>query len=176
MHTHQTYTCTHIHAHTHAHTHAHMYHTHTQVLAVFINSTDFEAVCVPVTMTALEVLELHDISQRLDLSGIVNRGLFLKSSREEHMFDSNECPCEALFFINDAGAVVRIDEGLQSIMRGRGEGIRGEERGLGGVGGIRGAWVGRDRSLRNGEGESLMNGCLSAISFCALSVLPFALM
>lgn len=78
---------------------------------VFFNGSAFESLCVPITITSVEVLEHRDIATQLDFHGIGNKGLFLKSSREEHMFDSNECPCEALFFIDDAGSVVRISEG-----------------------------------------------------------------
>ena len=40
---------------------------------------------------------------RLDLIGVTNRGLFLKSDAEELLFTDVECPCDVLFDTDDSG-------------------------------------------------------------------------
>ena len=116
-----------------------------QVLVVFFNSSDFEPICVPISMTTLDILEHHDIATRLDMYGTVNRGLFLKTTKEEHMFDSNECPCEAIFFINDGGCVVRKVSSYLAIIGGRWGG---------GGGAISDDSRGKGRRDRGGRGNS----------------------
>ena len=64
---------------------------------------------VPTSITASDVLQHHDVAAKVDLLGIANPGLFLKS-REESLFDSNECPCDALFAVID-GKIERQSTG-----------------------------------------------------------------
>ena len=67
----------------------------------------FESIPVSSNITAAELIGHHDISVQLDISGITNRGLFLKSSDEEQLFSTSECPCEVLFGVDDNGKIVR---------------------------------------------------------------------
>eukprot|EP00731_Ephydatia_muelleri_P017763 Em0010g861a len=74
-----------------------------RILVTFFNKksdTSFECIVVPTSITASDVLQHHDVAAKVDLLGIANPGLFLKS-REESLFDSNECPCDALFAVID---------------------------------------------------------------------------
>ena len=73
------------------------------------NDDAFECIVVPTSITACDVLEHHDIATKIGLLGIVNPGLFLKS-KEDSLFDSNECPCEALFAVID-GKIERQSNG-----------------------------------------------------------------
>ena len=50
------------------------------------------------------------MATKIGLLGIVNPGLFLKS-KEDSLFDSNECPCEALFAVLD-GKIERLGTGM----------------------------------------------------------------
>ena len=59
-------------------------------------------------------MEHHDISVQLDLNGITNRGLFLKSETEELMFTAMECPCEVLFEVDENKNLVRLPVGKGS--------------------------------------------------------------
>ena len=67
----------------------------------------FEPIPVSSNITAAELIGHHDISVLLDISGITNRGLFLKSDEEEQLFNSSECPCEVMFGVDDNGRIVR---------------------------------------------------------------------
>ena len=62
---------------------------------------------VTVTTCAGKILDNHDISVQIDVQGLTNCGLFLKTDMEEEMFDSSECPCELLFEDDLSGAPVR---------------------------------------------------------------------
>jgi len=59
------------------------------------------------TTSAGKILDHHDISVQIDVQGLTNCGLFLKTDGEEEMFDSSECPCELLFEEDSSGAPVR---------------------------------------------------------------------
>ena len=65
---------------------------------------------MPTSITANDVLEHHDVATKIGLLGIVNPGLFLKSKKDS-LFDSNECPCDALFAVLD-GKIERLGTGM----------------------------------------------------------------
>ena len=59
------------------------------------------------SITATQIIEHHDISVALDINGVTNRGLFLKSDTEELMFTGTECPCDVLFEVDESNNLVR---------------------------------------------------------------------
>ncbi len=73
---------------------------------------EFDSFVFPATVTTREVIEDRDVSVALDLRGITNRGLFLKSDEEERIFGRAECPCEVLFQVDASGKVTRMPEGV----------------------------------------------------------------
>jgi len=73
----------------------------------FARSQQFECMPVSSNITAKEVIEHHLLSVQLDISGVTNRGLFLKSDEEEQLFNSTECPCEVLFGVDENGMIMR---------------------------------------------------------------------
>ena len=56
---------------------------------------------------ASRILEHRDISVLMDMEGIANCGLFLKTDMGEEMFDASECQCDLLFDQDLSGAPVR---------------------------------------------------------------------
>ena len=110
------------HTHTHTHTHTHQIYTrthtkHTQVLVVFYNRRqNFEIITVPSYASASDIIEDRDLSVQLDISGIANRALFLKSQDEEHIFTNTESPCDVLFEVDEEGVLVRRPVGRCTTM------------------------------------------------------------
>ena len=97
----------HTHSHTLTHTLTHT-HTHTQVLVIFFSRTkEFESIVVHSHITVHNVIKHQDIVVQLDLQGVTNRGLFLKTPEEETLFSNTECPCEVLFETDHKGVLKR---------------------------------------------------------------------
>lgn len=80
---------------------------------MFVGKKDFECIVVNSNITASEVMEHHDISVQLDLNGVTNRGLFLKSDTEELMFTGAECPCDVLFELDENKDLIRQPVGKE---------------------------------------------------------------
>ena len=68
---------------------------------------DFEVVTVPSYATASDILNDRDLKVQLDISGIDNTGLFLKTREDEHMFTNLESPCDVLFELDEDGVLRR---------------------------------------------------------------------
>ena len=86
-----------------------------QVLVVFYNRhQNFEVVTVPSYATALDILNDRDLKVQLDISGIDNTGLFLKTRDDEHMFTNLESPCDVLFELDLDGVLRRQPVGTHT--------------------------------------------------------------
>ena len=81
------------------------------MLSIFISKKDYECIVVGAGISAMQIIEHRDISVQLDLNGVTNRGLFLKTSTEECMFTGTECPCDVLFDEDEDRNLVRQDVG-----------------------------------------------------------------
>ena len=87
-----------------------------QLLVVFYNRhQDFEIVTVPSYASASDILDDRDLSVQLDISGIANRGLFLKTQDDEHMFMNLESPCDVLFEVDEDSVLRRRPMGMPEI-------------------------------------------------------------
>ena len=86
-----------------------------QVLVVFYNRhQNFEVVTVPSYATASDILNDRDLKVQLDISGIDNTGLFLKTRDDEHMFTNLESPCDVLFELDLDGVLRRQPVGTHT--------------------------------------------------------------
>jgi hypothetical protein len=86
---------------------------------VFYNRhQSFEVVTVPSYATASDILNDRDLKVQLDISGIDNTGLFLKTRDDEHMFTNLESPCDVLFELDLDGILRRQPVGTQICMHG----------------------------------------------------------
>ena len=86
-----------------------------QVLVVFYNRhQNFEVVTVPSYATASDILNDRDLKVQLDISGIDNTGLFLKTRDDEHMFTNLESPCDVLFELDLDGVLRRQPVGMHT--------------------------------------------------------------
>ncbi len=75
-----------------------------QVLPIFVNKKDYKCIVVSAGITASQIIEHPDISKQLDLNGVTNSGLFLKSDQSEELFTGAECPCDVLFLFTEDGS------------------------------------------------------------------------
>ena len=69
-----------------------------QLLVMYIdNLKDFECIYVSTHATDTEIIQHREISVKLDMTGVGNRGLFLKLRDSEQPFGLGESPCDVLF-------------------------------------------------------------------------------
>lgn len=83
-----------------------------RLLVVFLGGLkEFESIFVSHHATASDVIEHEAIRLRLDVTGVANRGLFLKSQDNEQPFGVGESPCDALFAQETSGGLRRLSVG-----------------------------------------------------------------
>ncbi len=61
--------------------------------------------------TDTEIIQHREISVKLDMTGVGNRGLFLKLRDSEQPFGLGESPCDVLFEMNINGELRRLPVG-----------------------------------------------------------------
>ncbi len=61
--------------------------------------------------TDTEIIHHREISMKLDMSGVGNRGLFLKGREGEQPFGLGESPCDVLFELDFNGELKRLPVG-----------------------------------------------------------------
>ncbi len=75
------------------------------------NQKDFECIYVSPHATDTEIIQHREISVKLDMTGVGNRGLFLKLRDSEQPFGLGESPCDVLFEMNINGELRRLPVG-----------------------------------------------------------------
>ncbi len=72
---------------------------------------DFECIYVSPHATDTDIIKHHKISMKLDMTGVGNRGLFLKGPQGEQPFGLGESPCDVLFELSFNGELKRLPVG-----------------------------------------------------------------
>ncbi|XP_064387985.1 uncharacterized protein LOC135336189 isoform X2 [Halichondria panicea] len=86
-------------------------HSHRLLVVYIDNQKDFECIYVSPHATDTEIIQHREISVKLDMTGVGNRGLFLKLRDSEQPFGLGESPCDVLFEMNINGELRRLPVG-----------------------------------------------------------------